>query len=84
MDLRVIYSFSLNFLLYFSQEELLHNTFTNLTPVHQTQVNINTRVCAYWSEMIGCLYPGTVTALYPNAGKQNQHLIDIEFDDGDR
>lgn len=60
------------------------NTFTNVVPAHLAMLNVGTRVVAYWSEMIGCLYPGTVTALYPAQNNHSKHLIDIEFDDGDR
>lgn len=70
--------------LYLFQEELLSNTYTNAAPTHLSHLTVGKRVCAYWSEMISCLYPGTVTALYPEAGVNSKHLIDIEFDDGDR
>lgn len=63
---------------------MLNNTYTNEVVTQLSHLNIGRRVCAYWSELISCLYPGVVTALYPEGGVNSKHLIDIEFDDGDR
>lgn len=63
----------------FSREEIIKNTILEVKPRSSSDVPEGSRICAYWSDLYRCLYPGTVTA----GTDTDDRFISVEFDDGD-
>jgi len=60
------------------REELIKDVIHDLRPKTVAQLEVGTRVCAFWSSKIPFLHPGTVTG--PDS---EEDFVIIELDDGD-
>jgi len=62
----------------FSQEEVLNEAVLEIKPKAVTELNNGLRVCAFWSNQMNYLHPGTVAG--PDVDK---NYVIIQLDDGD-
>jgi len=60
------------------REELIKDVIHDLRPKTVSELEVGTRVCAFWSSKIPFLHPGTVTG--PDS---EEDFVIIELDDGD-
>lgn len=48
----------------YARDDLLHDAYRDVQPTGVDVLRPGSRVCAYWSNQFGYLYPGVVTAIY--------------------
>lgn len=68
---------------YMTREELLCRAVLEIRPSSRAELPPGSRVCAYWSDSLTALYPGTVRPL-PEGVEVAANEVYVEFDDSDR